>query len=112
MDFALGKVLPIRSDGCPSIVFFRSTFCAKCFLSKDLLIKNLRNNERACLIEVDIANNLEISKTAGIRRVPTIVILDQNNMIVGGTAGILTKEKIKPLLHLFRALLMEQSFND
>ncbi|RMG31082.1 MAG: hypothetical protein D6732_15345 [Methanobacteriota archaeon] len=109
VGFALGKTLPLQSRR-PRIIFFRSTFCARCIVSKEIIFNHLTNDEEEDFVELDIGRDLEIFNIAGINFVPTTLVVDEKNVIVGGVEGILTNKSIQPILHLFRSLKKQHSF--
>lgn len=76
------------------IIKFESTGCGPCKLIDRSLSVVTKDIPNLTIEHVDVNDNESLTKGYGIRRVPTLVFLNEDGDEVGRTSGYLTPEQI------------------
>jgi hypothetical protein len=59
-----------------TVVLFSSAFCAPCRATRRLLVDVTPWLSGAAFVEIDAEGHLDLVRAAGVRRTPTVVVLD------------------------------------
>jgi len=75
------------------VLKFYAEWCGPC-KSLTIALNNMRDKISIPIEEVDIDNNKEIAMHYGIRSVPTMVLIDDNNAEIRRRVGLLNETQI------------------
>jgi len=71
-----------------SVVQFSGEFCAVCPQARTLVERVLRDHPDISHVEIDVAEHLEVVRALGIRRTPTLLIVDRLGRAVHRASGM------------------------
>ena len=74
------------------ILYFTATYCGPC-KSFGPIMENI--SQEISIQKIDVDSNPELTKQFGIRNVPSLIITDDNNSILGRKIGIMSEEQVK-----------------
>ncbi|MEU9148363.1 thioredoxin family protein [Streptomyces sp. NPDC048349] len=77
-----------------SLVQFSSAFCQPCRATRRILTEVAAMVEGVAHIEIDAEDRLELVRTLGIEKTPTVLVLDAAGRIVRRAAGMPRKADV------------------
>ncbi len=92
-DHRAGLGLATDHDG-PQAVLFGSATCAPCDTVKGLLREVEEDHGRFRWEYVDAADRLDLADEHGVRRVPTLLVLDETGEIVARSSGVPRRDEL------------------
>lgn len=92
-DHRVGLGLAVDHDG-PQAVLFGSSTCAPCDTVKGLLREVEEDHDGFRWEYVDAAERLDLADEHGVRRVPTLLVLDERGEIVARSSGVPQRDEL------------------
>lgn len=92
-DHRTGLGLTTDHDG-PQAVLFGSPTCAPCDTVKGLLREVEANHDGFRWQYVDAADRLDLADAHAVRRVPTLLVLDERGEIIARSSGVPHREDL------------------
>ncbi|MEW2414404.1 thioredoxin family protein [Streptomyces sp. NPDC046866] len=77
-----------------SLVQFSSAFCQPCRATRRILAEVADMVDGVAHIEIDAERNLDLVRTLGIEKTPTVLVLDSSGRIVRRAAGMPRKADV------------------
>lgn len=90
--------LPGERGSVATLVQFSSTFCQPCRATRLVLAEVAGRVEGVVHLDLDVADHLDLVRHHGIRRTPTVLILDAAGREVGRAAGVPRRAAVEQVL--------------
>lgn len=81
-----------------TFVHFSSAFCAPCRTTRQTLSQVSKVAEGVRHVEIDAESQLELVRRVGVRRTPTVLVLDADGRILTRASGALRKADVLAVL--------------
>lgn len=78
---------------------FYATWCGPC-KSLSQVIDSMKDDIKIPVAEIDIDDNRETAITYGIRSVPTMILVDENDTQIKRHSGVMNKDQLKQFLEI------------
>ena len=90
----LGSELGARA----TLVQFSSAFCSPCRATRTLLRDMVAHREDVSYVDIDAESHLELVRSLGIVRTPTVVVLNHDGVVVRQAVGLPRRDQINAVL--------------
>lgn len=83
----------------PTVYDFSATWCGPCRAFAPTWSKVAKElGSKANFVKVDVDENPQMAQYYGIRSIPAVVVVDKENVVLGGRMGLMTEEEFKAFL--------------
>ncbi|MCM1336445.1 MAG: thioredoxin domain-containing protein [Candidatus Amulumruptor caecigallinarius] len=83
----------------PTVYDFSAKWCGPCRVFAPTWSKVAKEYAaKANFIKVDVDENPQMAQYYGIRSIPTVVVVDKENVVLGGRMGLMDEEEFKAFL--------------
>lgn len=94
VDVASVAAVDAASPSSVSAMLFGSATCGPCETVKQRLRDVERDDPRLTWSYVDAAEHLDLAREHGVRRVPTLLVLDAHGHVVARTSGVPRRDEL------------------
>jgi len=81
-----------------TMVHFSTAFCAPCRQTRQTLAQVSQTVEGVAHVEIDAESHLDLVRDLGVRRTPTVLLLDSDGRIVTRVSGPLRTADVRAVL--------------
>jgi len=81
-----------------TMVHFSTAFCAPCRQTRQTLAQVSQTVEGVAHVEIDAESHLDLVRDLGVRRTPTVLLLDSDGRIVTRASGPLRTADVRAVL--------------
>lgn len=83
----------------PTVYDFSATWCGPCRVFAPTWAKVAKEYaSKANFIKVDVDENPQMAQYYGIRSIPAVVVVDKENVVLGGRMGLMSEDEFKAFL--------------
>lgn len=86
-------------DNLPTVYDFSATWCGPCKVFAPIFKKVAAEyGSKVNFVTVDVDRQPQMAQYYGIRSVPTVVVVDTSNVVLGGRMGLMDEAEFKAFL--------------
>ena len=81
-----------------TVIKFSMEFCQPCKQLKPIFEDVISSLTDIKVVEVDVEEHPDVASSYGVRSVPTVIIVDENDKIVAMKSGYMNKEELEKFI--------------
>ena len=81
-----------------TVIKFSMEFCQPCKQLKPIFDEVIQEINDIKVVEIDVEEHPDVASSYGVRSVPTVIIVDENDKIVAMKSGYMNKEELEKFI--------------
>ena len=82
-----------------TVIKFSMEFCQPCLQLKPIFDAAVAEIDNIRVVNINVDDNPETASQYKVRSVPTIIVTDENDVVLASHSGVMTKEQIIDLIN-------------